>query len=186
MPIERSVFLEVLKDSYSAYYNVSEAEAPSLPLSFRADYHNRDERYLLTKSIKYWGNEKNEFAYVFSASAPDADLIARCIDYAWNDAMPRVKPHKEHQCTNVKVVFVADTLDEAAVKVLQKDNRTKNYKFGLHGYSNLLAGAVDLQQQKTYTNKAGYELASYFRKLFAAREKKPEANGHKLSIFHKE
>ena len=169
MAIGRLDLLEVLKDSYSAYYTLDEDVQTELPLIFRADYRARDERYWLTKSVPIWGNEKNEYAYVFSAPRLDAQLLRRCADYAWADMLPRVKPHKEHQCTNAKLVFVADELDEDAIKALQRDARTKSYRFGLHGYSNLLAAAVDLREQRTYTNRAGHELAAYFKKLFAAR-----------------
>ena len=65
---------------------------------------------------------------------------------------------------------VADTLDADTIKVIRRASRTKNYRFGLQGFSNLLAGGVDLSKQKTYTNAAGNELADYFKKLFAARE----------------
>ena len=170
MTIQRDVFLEVLKDSYSAYYSITEAEEGELPLSFRGDYKARDEQYFLSKSAKIWGNEKNEFAYVFSAPSFDPALIQRCVDWAWEDGMPRVRPHKEHQCTNVKVVFVADRLDEAAKKAVRKQSRTKSYRFGLYGFSNLLTGAVDLSDSSCVTNGAGHELSPYFRKLFAARE----------------
>ena len=170
MSIERGVFLEVLKDSYSAYYSLVEDVETELPLVFRGDYKSRDEQYFLSKSAKIWGNEKNEFAYVFSAPRFDADTVRRCVDFAWDDAMPRVQPHKEHQCTNVKAVFVADSLDADVAKAVKKLSRTKNYRFGLWGFSNLLAGAVDLGERKTVTNAAGHELADYFRKLFAARE----------------
>ena len=62
MAISREVFLEVLKDSYSAYYSIVQNIETELPLAFRADYVARDERYWLTKSVKIWGNEKNEYA----------------------------------------------------------------------------------------------------------------------------
>lgn len=172
MSIERGVFLEVLKDSYSAYYTIVENVETELPLVFRADYRSRDEQYFLTKSAKIWGNEKNECAYIFSAPTMDKELVQRCLDYAWEDLLPRVKPHKEHQCTNAKVIFVVDSLDEETIKAVKKDNRTKSYKLGLQGYSNLMAGAVSLNDRKTYTNRSGSELTAYFKKLFAAREEK--------------
>ena len=171
MTLDREQFIDVLKDSYSAYYTIVEDVATELPISFRADFNSLDKRYWLTKSIPIWNNEKNEFAYVFSAPELDAGTVERCVDYAWEDGIPRVRPHKEHQCTNVKVVLVTERLDEAAKKAVKKFNRSKSYHFGLHGYSNLLVGAVTLEDQKTVTNKAGYELVSYFRKLSAAREK---------------
>ena len=91
------------------------------------------------------------------------------MEWAWQDGMPRVKPHGEHQCTNVKVIFVADTVSPETEAVIHKKSRTKSYKFGLHGYSNLLAGILNLGTEKTVTNKEGHELVPYFKKLFAAR-----------------
>ena len=164
MAIERPVMLEVLKDSYSAYYTIVEdVEETGLPLAFRADYKARDEQYFFTKSAKIWANEKNEYAYIFAAASFDPETVKKCLDYAWEDMLPRVQPHKEHQCTNAKAVFLADTLDADTIKVIRKASRTKNYHFGLQGFSNLLAGGVDLSTQKTYTNAAGNELADYFK-----------------------
>ena len=172
MAIPRSEFIEVLKDSYSAYYFIhdnAEELNTELPLAFRADYLARDERYWLTKSVKIWGNEKNEYCYVFAADAFSPETVEQCMDWAWQDGMPRVKPHSEHQCTNIKVIFVANSVNDETVKAVQKKSKTRNYKFGLHGYSNLLTGITDLGTEKTVTNREGHELVPYFKKLFAAR-----------------
>ena len=172
MAIPISTFIEILKDSYSAYYTIHENPEISdveLPLVFRADYASRDERYWLAKSVKYWGNEKNEYAYVFAAESFSPELVRRCADWAWDDGMPRVRPHGEHQCTNVKLIFIADSVTADTAKAVQKLSRTRSYKFGLHGYSNLLAGVTDLGTEKTVTNREGHELVPYFKKLFAAR-----------------
>ena len=171
MAIARADILEVLKDSYSAYYSIVEDVKTDLPLGFRADYVARDERYWLTKSVRIWGNEKNEFCYVFAADRFTPELAERCMDWALSDGLPRVKPHAEHQCTNIKVVLVADTVDEETAKTVRKKSFTKNYRFGLHGYSKLLSGIVDLGTEKTVTNREGHELVPYFKKLFAARAK---------------
>ncbi len=176
MHLDRSLFIEVLKDSYSAYYNIISDVETELPLAFRADYMNRDERYFLFKSATIWSNERNEFAYVFSAPAFDCAMVDRCIAYALEDGLPRVRPHKEHQYTNIKVILLAETLEEDVIRAVQKRSFIKNYKFGLHGYTNLLLGAVSLEEEKTYTNRAGSELAPYFKKLFAARREKPDDN----------
>ena len=172
MAIPRSQFLEILKDSYSAYYSIHDDPnelGTELPLAFRADYASRDERYWLTKSVKMWGNEKNEYAYIFAADSFTPELAGQCIEWAWQDGIPRVKPHSEHQCTNVKVIFIADAVNEETAAVVRKKSLTKNYKFGLHGYSNLLSGIMDLGTEKTVTNREGHELVPYFKKLFAAR-----------------
>lgn len=172
MRIEREKFLNTLADSFSAYYDLHMAEGEQeLPLSFRADYFSRAERYWLTKNIPIWGNETNEFAYVFSAPSFDQALAARCIDYALDDGLPMVKPHKEHQYTNIKVILLADSVEQDVAQYVKKRSFSKSYKFSLHGFSTLKSAIVDLGSQKTVTNSAGHELVSYFSKLFAAEEK---------------
>jgi len=171
MAIDREAFLATLEDSFSAYYNIVPNEDETrLPLAFRADYYSRNEKYWLTKSVKIWGNETNEFAYIFAAPTFDAALVDDCIDYVLAEALPRVKPHKEHQYTNFKAIFIADSFDEAARKAVTRRSFSKSYHFSLHGYSTLLTAAVDLSEEKTVTNKAGYELVKYFRKLFGVRK----------------
>ena len=170
--MERKQFLEKLTDSYSAYYDIFPAEeTEELPLVFRADYYSRAERYWLSKNIPIWGNETNEFAYVFSASSFDPELAGRCIDFALAEALPRVKPHKEHQYSNVKVLFVADSFDKDTVEYIRKRKFSKNYRFSLHGFTLLKTAAVDLSGKKAFPNKAGYELADYFKKLFTSMDK---------------
>lgn len=169
MTIER--FLAVVEDSYGAYYNIVPNDGlTDLPLAFRGDYFSRNEKYWLTKSVKIWANETNEFAYIFAAPSFDPALVDKCLDYVLAESLPRVKPHSEHQYTNFKAVFIADSFDEATKKAVTKRSFSKSYHFSLYGYSNLLTAAVDLSTQKTVTNRAGSELVKYFRKLFDARK----------------
>ena len=174
MDIERDTFIEVLKDAYSAYYSILPSETESeLPLSFRAVYGARDEQFFFVKSASIWGNEKNEYAYVFSAPSFDPAEVDRCVDWALQDMLPRVKPHKEHQYTNAKVIFVADSLDDAAIRAVQKKRFSKSYgPLSLHGYTELLTAAVDLSRCTAYANRAGNELPKFFGKLFALRQEK--------------
>lgn len=171
MAIDRLSFLKVLEDSYSAYYNIYPNDGMTeLPLVFRADYFSRNERYFLMKSNKIWGNETNEYCYLFSAPVFDAAMVDKCVDYALADALPRVKPHKEHQYTNVKTVFVTDGFDKETIKAVRKRKFSKSYNFSLYGYSTLLTAAVDLAKEDAFTNPAGQDQRKFFKKLFSLRK----------------
>ena len=172
MALDRESFLKVLEDSYSAYYNLNPNEGMTeLPLVLRADYFSRNEMYFLMKQNTIWGNETNEYLYLFSAERFDPDTVNKCIDFAIADMLPRVKPHKEHQYTNVKVILLADTVAPDVARYVKKRSFTKSYKFSFHGFSTLKSAIVDLGAQKTVTNSAGHELVDYFSKLFAAEER---------------
>lgn len=173
--MERYEFLEILKDSYSAYYNILPGDnEKDLPLAFRAEYFSRAEQYWLSKKITVWANETNEFAYIFAADSFDSAMVEKCVAFALEESLPRVKPHKEHQYSNVKLVFVAESWDKEALRCVEKQKFEKNYKFGLHGFTMLKTAAVSLAEKKAFTNRAGYELAKYFSKLFASADKMAE------------
>lgn len=174
--MERNEFLEILKDSYSAYYNIIPGEdCGALPLAFRADYFSRAEQYWLSKKITVWANETNEFAYIFAADSFDSATVEKCVQHALDESLPRVKPHKEHQYSNVKVIFVAESFSNELEKQIKKYKFDKSYKFGLHGFTMLKTASVSLGDERVCTNKAGYELVKYFSKLFASIHKKDES-----------
>ena len=172
MALDRLQFLKTLEDSYSAYYNIIESDSKTeLPLVFEADFFKRDERYFMIKSANLYGNETNEFVYVFSEENFSKELSDACIQYALEDGMPRVKPHKEHQYTNIKVIFVADSFDEDAEKDIASRRFQKSYHFSLWGYSSLITAAVNVGTEQVRTNPAGREMKKYFSKLFTAQHK---------------
>ncbi len=170
MAIERELFLRILEDSFCAYYNIFPQEHPELPLVFRADYKKVDEKYWIVKSLPFWTNESGEFVYLFSAESFSPELIDACVDFALKDGLPRVKPHKNHQHTDIKTIFIADRTEEVTRKTVQNKSFTKSYHFSFWGFTNLLTGIVDLHEEKSYQNKAGCALDKYFRKLFAVRK----------------
>ena len=178
MTVERERLIELLEDSYSAYYNISKENLPAgLPLVFRAEFFKRDERYWLSKQIPIYGNEENEYFYLFSAPEFDVKSVSEAVDFALNEALPKVKPHKEHQYTNVKTLFVADSFSDEAVEFIKKKNFQKSYHFSFWGYSSLITCGVKTPECTVFYNRAGATMKSYFSKLLAAEEK----NRKKLS-----
>ena len=170
MALDRLQFLKALEDSYSAYYNIKNSDAESaLPLVFEADFFKRDERYFLIKSANLYGNETNEFVYVFSEESFSKESADACVQYALDDGLPRVKPHKEHQYTNIKVIFVADSFDNETRKAIVSRRFQKSYHFSLWGYTSLITTAVEVSTEKVWTNPAGWEMKKYFSKLFTAQ-----------------
>ena len=173
MAVERLAFLEKLKDSYSAYYNINLNESMTeLPLVFRADFFSRGENYFLVKSAVIWVNETNEYVYVFSAPSFNRETVEKCMDYAVEDGLPRVKPHKDHNYTNFIAIFIADGFDGETLEAIRKRRFNKSYKHSLWGFSLLKTAAVSLAEQEICTNRAGHDLAKFYRKLFAAQAKK--------------
>lgn len=173
MSIERSRFIEILKDAFTAYYDIMpKNEETDLPIAFTAQYHSRAERYWLSKSIPIWGNETNEYAYIFSAPAFDTETVDRCVSFALEDALPQIKPHKEHQYSNVKTLFIVDSAEKALIKHVRRLSYSKSYNHSLFGFTNLLTATVDLSTGKAYPNRAGHDLTQFFKKLFSVWDRR--------------
>ena len=180
MAIDRGVFLEIVKDAYSAYYTILPVEEgqEELPLAFRAEYNVRDEQYFFVKSANIWKNEKHEYCFVFSAPRFDPELAEKCIDFSLQEMLPKVKPHKEHQYTNCKVILIADSLDEETIKTVKKKKFSRSYgPLSTHGYTELLTAAMDLSERKAFANRVGRDLEEFFGKLFALRSEDTQGNG---------
>ena len=180
MAIDRATFLEIVKDAYSAYYTILPVEEgeEELPLAFRAEYKVRDEQYFFVKSANIWSNEKYEYCFVFSAPSFDAALAEKCMDFSLQEMLPKVRPHKQHQYTNCKVILIADSIDDATMKTVQKKKFSRSYgPLSIHGYTELLCAAVDLEKRKAGANRCGRDLEAFFGKLFALRSEDTQGNG---------
>lgn len=172
---DRHEFLDRIKDSYTAYYNINEPEdvgAEGLPLVFRADFFSRGEKYWITKSAKMWANEINEYLYVFSDENFDTETVNKCMDFAIDQTVSLAKPHKEHQYTNALCVFVSDSIDKDALKALKKRSFSKSYNHSFWGYTLLKTLHVNYKTEKMHTNRAGHDLDQFYKQLFKAEAKK--------------
>jgi len=160
-------FIDDLKQSYTTYYDVTDAtEEDTLPLAFRAEFHSRGESYFLVKTAKIWSNETNEFVYVFASDSFDTETVKKCVDFALEEALPKVKPHKEHQYSNVHSIFVAESIEDDVKKAITSQKYSKSYKWSLHGFSMLKTGYLSLSDKTYGTNKEGHDMAPFFKKLF--------------------
>lgn len=166
MARNRHDFLSKLVDSYEYYYNITEGDADSgLPLAFHAEFHARDEGYVLIKKAKIWAAESNEYVYVFSTPELDLQTAEGCMDYALADGLPKIEPHPEHKDSYIIVVFLADVIQPEAAKAIRRRKFHKDYKFGIMGWSSMKTAAVELEKEMVLTNKMGSSLKKFFKKL---------------------
>ncbi len=171
MHLNRDVFFQKLQDSYEYYYNVIEQEpTEEVPLLLEADFHARDEGYVLIKRAKIWSAESNEYVYVFSAPSIDRETAARCLDLALERGNAQIVPHKEHKSSYIIAVFVADVIDPAAEREICSRSYDISHKRGLYGWTTLKTVAVALEGEWIKTNKAGKNLKPFYKKLLRSEK----------------
>ena len=148
--------LEQLLPSYERYYDVTRERRGSFAATAR--FYTRGEQYFLIKSAKMWELESNEFVYFLPTDHLTEDQLAERIEEAWNDAMPQVHPSESHRNSDVTLVVLTPELGKNARKALRRFHRSVGYRHGMHGWSNLRLGAIELSDGKISTNRHGADL----------------------------
>ena len=163
---DRSVIMERLFGSYSAWYDVSPGDMGSgLPLQAMCQHRSRSEKYVLSKKAQLWAIEVNDYLYLFSMPRLDKYQAEECVAFSINDALPRVKPHKEHMYSFITVVFVADEAEKDALSFIRWRRFLKSYKMGFEGSSPLKTAALDIGREKIVTNNMGRDLCKQIKNI---------------------
>ena len=168
---DRSLILERLFDSYKAWYDVTSGDMGSgLPLKAICLHHSRSEKYVLSKKAKLWAVEVNEFLYLFSMQKLERNQAEQCVSFSIEDALPRVKPHKEHMYSFITTVFVADESEPDALDFIRRRKFNRSYRWGFHGTSPLKTVAFDIETERIVANNMGRDLCKQIRNI--CKEKK--------------
>jgi hypothetical protein len=132
--------------------------ASGLPLIAVCQHHTRSEKYVLSRKAMLWAVEVNDYLYLFSMPKLEKEQAQACISFSIEDALPRVKPHKEHMYSFITVVFVADEAEQDALKFIRRRRFNKSYKWGIYGSSPLKTAVLDIEKGKVETNNMGRDL----------------------------
>lgn len=165
--------LDKLLNAYSHHYDVrreTEVEGGSFPAS--AEFYLRDENRLLTKEHIYYAVEQHEYVYFFLSEHLDQATLQKQIELSQRAGLARVRPHKEHMCSYVTLVILADTIDPQAAALLKKTRLRKNYRFTLYGWMEYRIAAVDFSTGRFYSNSAGREVRKTLENNFGNPIKK--------------
>lgn len=157
--------LDKLLDSYSVYFDVERiAEENPYSLAATGYFFSRSEKYVLVKSAQLWAAESYEYLYIFDVSTLDADTYMRCRQYALEEGMKRISPHKEHMYSFITAIFICDEATAEAQKILKKTYLHKSFKFSLHGWMEFHTDAIVPGERKVYSNWDGRSTAKFIRK----------------------
>jgi hypothetical protein len=163
---DRSAILSRFLSAYRSSYDIFPGDkASGLPLEAVCQHHTRSEKYVLTRKAKLWAVEVNDYLYLYSVSKLVKEQAEACVLFSINDALPNVKPHKEHMYSFITAVFVADETEDDVLRFIRRRKFTKSYRFGFHGSSPLKTAALDIGKEKIVTNNMGRDLRTQIKNI---------------------
>lgn len=156
--------LEKLLRAYGDYYDVNR-EDPTPPFAAEAVFHSHDERFFLIKSAKLSESESHEYVFFAVEETLTAERLKELVDIAWNTGTGRVEPYESHQCSDVLVEILADSISPEAMKLIPKLRRYKSYRYTLHGWSHFRLFAMEVSSGKLVFNRQGRRLKKIFQSI---------------------
>lgn len=162
--------LDKLLDAYSYHYEVErdvEVDGGRFPAA--AEFFLRDENRLLTKEHIYYAMEQHEYVYFYVTEHLDAAALREQIALSQKVGLARVRPHKEHMCSFVALVILADTIDPEAKEILKKTRLRKTYRLMLHGWMEYRIAAMECSTVSFLSNPAGKEARRTLENNFAKK-----------------
>lgn len=165
-------YLETLLNAYSHHYDISrdvKVEGGFFPAA--AFYYLRDEHYLIRRDKTFYATEQHDYTYFYLTNHLDLETLQTQIDLSLKAGLAEIKPHKEHMCSFVTLVILADTIDPEAKKLLKKTRFRKNYWLALHGWMEYHIAAMECSTQSFFSNPAGREVRRTLENNFAPRAK---------------
>ena len=153
-----------LLDAYGGYYNI-EHEGCTPPFDAVAYLSNEAEQYFLVKAAKIAFVNSYEYAYFKKCVSLGQEELYRLDSIAWEDGISRVKPSTDHKNTDVALIIVADSVDDEVRDKIGSYKHSKNYKLGLHGFSNYRLVVIESGKDTVYTNRRGRDLTDFVTKV---------------------
>ena len=155
---------EALLDAYGGYYNIQQ-EGAAHPFDAEGFFSNEAQQYFLVKAAKV--ASVNSYEYVFFAlreSLGEQELNA--LDQrAWEEGLSRVKPDQDHKNTDIALIVIADKLAEGIGDAIKKISHSKNYKFGLWGFTNYRLVVIESETKTVLTNRRGRDLSEFVQQV---------------------
>ena len=131
-----------------------------------AEYHLRNEQYVLVKKAVVFAFENNEYSLIKHFENLNKDNLKEIIDTLIQSVELIVKPSREHMSSIVTLVIVTDNIfnediDEIT-KTVTRFNYNKGFAFGFKGWADIRLVLVSLNEGLIATNKKGKEVIEVY------------------------
>lgn len=167
---EHGILDEIL-EFYRGYYDVSIEEKKELPLYAKADFHQVNEKYVLSRKANLWRAQVHEYVYFFEMDCLEREMFERCLNFAHRDGMQKIEPGPEHMYSYITVVFVCNRAEADAIKAAKRCRIHKDFKWSFHGWMDVKTAVLNKGEGTVVTNRCGKDLTKLFHKFLQSKPK---------------
>ncbi len=152
---------ERLLGQYERYYTINR-ENPVPPFAAEAEFSVHGEQYFLIKAAKWAEMDAKEFIFFAEVDTLTDEVLTGLDEKAWNTGLSRVQAKENHRNTDISLIIVAETIDDAVKKRIKKLRHYRSYRFGLWGWSGYKLVAYEQSGGNVVSNTLGRPLEKLF------------------------
>lgn len=158
----REDLLERILAAHQSFYDIRKDylfEGKRFPAF--AEFHTYGEQYVLTKRAKLWEVNTHDFMFFEFADELDAAALTDEAAFITQKAIRKVAHGPNHMSSALTLVIIANRCTDEAFAAVKHTKFRKNFRLGLHGWSDLRLAVVDLSRpdgKNVATNAAGKKL----------------------------
>ncbi|MDQ0215460.1 hypothetical protein J2S13_001877 [Oikeobacillus pervagus] len=168
MTTQTPTFIKKLQDTYAPFFNIEEnVPLGDTSIDFIAHHLRKDEKYMLSKSIKIWGVENQQIVFVIS---PKIELSTTWVHQYLHNIIQQadhyIPSHDEHMSTVLIGLIITDQpTDQTLLKEVKKTRKVKFLHYGIHGWIEIYLGLVHVQNQTITIHRKGKPFVSAIGKI---------------------
>lgn len=132
---------------------------------FFAEYHLRNEKFLLVQKATVYAFENNEYCLVKHLPILDADALRVQLELTLKSALELVKPSTEHMSSVITLLILVDdagACSEAALDAVRRYSYHRAFALGFKGWIDIRVLVVSLKEGVIATNRKGKQVVKVY------------------------
>ncbi len=165
--MELTEYLETVENKLIRNFDITrDYMLNDLEYDFYGKFYMRNEKYLLVKKAVIYAFENNEHVFIKGYKDLNKKDYHIYTDNLIKSIRTVINPTREHMCSIISGVIVADSVLEEDLEYITKSVRkfiyNKSFAFGYKGWVEIRLLLVSLKSGLIATNKKGKEVASIY------------------------
>jgi len=166
--IDKNEFIDQILAGYKNNYDIDRHDGVEEGLVDEAHMHITEMQCVIFKEFSMWTADADEYVYIYKTSHLTKEFAEKAIKEAYDDGFPKidldhVTIKNQHMRTNLVALFICDSADEDAVKIVKKCKIYKSFQFSLKGWMEMHTDLITLNDEKIYTNRYGTRTAEFLK-----------------------
>jgi hypothetical protein len=161
-------YLDIIEKKLKNSFNIKRNHfLNNIQFDMYAEYHLRNEKYVLVKKAIVYAFENNEYIFIKYCEELNKDYLQEVINILTDSLESIVKPDKDHMSTTITLVIVTENIitnkdKDVITKIISKFKYNKGFAFGFKGWADIRLVLVSLNEDFMATNKKGKEVIELY------------------------